>query len=77
MATTYRITNTILENPTTVLVWAYFSNDRDESFRFPLDADLQTIIQTLENRAKEIDQQILDKEIAYQKLLNEMNPPLE
>lgn len=77
MATTYRITNTILENPTTVLVWAYFSNDRDESFRFPLNADLQTIIQTLENRCEEIDQQILDREIAYQRLLDSLNSPSE
>lgn len=54
---TYDITNLYAETPETLLIWAYFSNDRTESFRFPIKTGYDKIMERLQARCDEMVRQ--------------------
>ena len=70
--TKFTITNTVMETPITLLVWANFTPDKDESFRFPLNTTYAEIISTLQARCDEMDAQEEARKLAFETLSEQL-----
>jgi hypothetical protein len=75
--TTFNINNTFQEDADTVVIFVGFTTDeiyREESFRFPLETSVLSILQVIQERAKWFDDRKNEKLEQYVELVEDLIP---